>query len=97
LRLTPQKKNNPFDTAGYVRKSIADSSLSNAALGYLAFKKKHWSEAIAFFKRSMELRTDFAEASWYVSKCYDHWGDRNKAEEFLRRAQERGKNWALDE
>lgn len=96
IRANSTVKSANTDTVACVFRSVSDTSLSYATVGYLAFRKHHWGEAIASFMRSIEFRPDFSEALWYVGRCYLATGDKTRAEAFFDRAKEYGVNWALD-
>ena len=91
------RNNRVNDTTALIFNTISDTSLSYATLGYLAFSKHHWNEAIALFSKSIEFRSDFTEVLWYISRCYTAAGKKAEAESFLKRSKEFGTNWIADD
>ncbi len=86
-----------FDTLAYTYRLLSDSSLTFAALGYLAYRKHQWASAHRYFLQALQSRPEFAEAGWYVGSCSRRLGDAEAAEKMLRWAREMGMNYELDE
>ena len=97
IRMKSTRNNRVNDTTALIFNTISDTSLSYATLGYLAFSKHHWNEAIALFSKSIELRSDFTEVLWYISRCYTAAGNKTEAASFLKRSKELGTNWITDD